>query len=87
MNLLTANRGAMRDKSAPSFFTEGFKLNLVVLACACFLVPGLEAQSSDTTFNVSATFADNSSTPLIGTVTINISTGVIDGFNFDISRP
>ena len=44
---------------------------------------GVQAGSTST-FNVSATFADNASTRLTGTVTINTATGAVDGFNFDI---
>ena len=39
---------------------------------------------ADTTFAVSATFSDNSSTPLVGILIINTATGAIDGFNFSI---
>lgn len=81
---MAANHRAPRGWSAPSFFTEGLKSSLGVLACACFLVTGVEAQSADTIFHVSATFADNNSTLLTGTVTINTATGAIDGFNFVI---
>lgn len=84
MNQLRANHRTTPNTAMLFFFTEGLKSSLVVLACAGLLVTGAEAQTSDTTFNVSATFADKNSTPLVGTVTINTSTGAIDGFAFNI---
>jgi hypothetical protein len=55
---------------------------LLGVALVMLVVPGrAEAQ---TTFDVSATFADINSTPLTGTLTINTATGAVDGFDFNI---
>ena len=55
---------------------------LALLVVLILVAPGMIR--ADSTFNVSATFADNSSTPLTGTLTINTATGAVDGFHFDI---
>jgi len=49
----------------------------------CWLL-SVRSARADTIFSVSGTFADNNSTPLTGTITINSATGAIDGFDFDI---
>jgi hypothetical protein len=57
-------------------------LSIGAFVMGCWLTQVLPARA-DTTFDVSAIFADNDSTPLRGTVTVK-PTGGIDGFFFDI---
>jgi hypothetical protein len=57
-------------------------LSIGTLVACCWLSQVRPARA-DTTFDVSGTFADNDSTPLTGTITLN-SSGAIDGFFFDI---
>jgi hypothetical protein len=66
----------------PRAFFSGIAAMLLAVALFMLVVPS-RAQAQ-TTFDVSATFADNNSTPLTGTVTINTATGAVDGFDFDI---
>ena len=56
----------------------------VLLCMLIFVLAAPGRVQADSTFNVSATFADNNSTPLTGTLTINTATGAVDGFHFDI---
>lgn len=60
------------------------KISAILLGVALFTVMTAGNVRADSTFNVSAIFTDNNSTPLTGTLTINTSTGAIDGFYFDI---
>jgi hypothetical protein len=66
------------------FLTQrGFpSVSLVVVALLVLITP-LRVQA-DSSFHVAATFADNNSTALQGTLTINTTTGAVDGFYFDI---
>jgi hypothetical protein len=57
---------------------------IAALLLAFFFAISAQPAQADTIFNVSATFADNNSTPVTGTVTINTATWVVDGFNFNI---
>jgi hypothetical protein len=58
-------------------------LSIGALVMCCWLSQVRPAQA-DTIFDVSGTFADDNSTPLTGTITLNTATGAIDGFDFNI---
>jgi hypothetical protein len=58
-------------------------LSIGALVIGCGLTANRPAQA-DTIFDVSGTFADDNSTALTGTITLNTATGAIDGFDFNI---
>jgi hypothetical protein len=59
-------------------------ITAMLLGIGLFALMAPGRAQADSIFDVSATFSDNSSTPLIGTLTINTATGAIDGFDFNI---
>lgn len=57
---------------------------MIIPLLALLVVSGVKPAQAGVIFNVSAIFADNNSTPLRGTVSVDAGTGAIDGFNFNI---
>jgi hypothetical protein len=70
-------RESLRHHAVPT-------ISALLLSMLILMLAAPRRVRADSTFNVSATFADNSSTALTGTLTINTATGAVDGFNFDI---
>ncbi len=70
-----------RHLQARTFFSS---IAAMLLAMAIFVLAAPGRTRAQELFDVSATFGDNSSTPLTGTLTINTATGVVDGFYFNI---
>src|SRR5208283_443080 len=66
---------------ARTFFSS---IAAMLLGVALFVLVAPGRVQAQAVFDVSATFGDNSSTPLTGTLTINTATGVVDGFYFNI---
>lgn len=64
-----------------SFYSS---LAAMLLGMALFMIVVPSTAQAQVTFDVSATFADNNSIPLAGTVTINTTTGTVGGFYFNI---